>query len=139
MRRRPVDHSQPDSAHTDPWVPAPIISRPAHRQQLLFYCDSTLASDATTLGLQQQHHHHFLGTTLDGQQQQQQKHLLLLHHLYTTSSIDMDTNSLSQSLDSVNTAVSVAGEEEVSCGVAQHVASSSEAYFLSVQKTGKLF
>ena len=28
--------------------------------------------------------------------------------------LTMDTNSLSQSLDSVNTAVSVAGEEEVS-------------------------
>ena len=30
----------------------------------------------------------------------------------------MDTNSLSQSLDSVNTAVSVAGEEEVSVSLA---------------------
>ena len=39
----------------------------------------------------------------------------ILDHLDQHHTTTMDTNSLSQSLDSVNTAVSVAGEEEVSC------------------------
>ena len=55
------------------------------------------------------------GTTVEGRKQS----WVPLHATVTPDSaiaftLTMDTNSLSQSLDSVNTAVSVAGEEEVS-------------------------